>query len=426
MARRRPSFRTYVRRRWRAVGLLLVLFAGSLLVLLVTDRGHDPLWEARSGPVDQAAVSPDGSAVYSLVRTNGNITRLEAREGASGRLLWQSSLNATRALMRAADDGVAVANDFPFAFLTYYASDGSIRFQLALEGNPRAMAAEGGRLALALQAPGNPVLVYEAGKLVRTHRFGTFVDAIDLRSGILAAGTGDGEVGVWLPNGTRVLNLSFPFTVKSLHLSRDGTALALGGFSLTPGNLSGAVAFVDLAAGAPLRWTYPTALGVSYVAIDDAGVYAMAVEDTPPRYHVRVFDTATGTARWTHEVPGYVAADDAGATGGAALAPDGSLAVVGTLDGGMRAANVADGSPAWEFSGDGTTQVLFARDRPDLLVANGRLTPNGPLEGTVLFSTRVEPFLGRLPAMTATIAALTLGAGAVVVGGGYWLVRRST
>jgi hypothetical protein len=72
-------------------------------------------------------------------------------------------MHATRALLRAGEEGVAVATDFPLAFLTFYGRDGAPRYQMALEGNPHAMALEEDRLALALNAPGNPILVLEGG-----------------------------------------------------------------------------------------------------------------------------------------------------------------------------------------------------------------------------------------------------------------------
>lgn len=96
MSRRRPTLASYVRRRWRAIGAVVVLLLGSLLVLAVTDRGHDPLWVAQTDEVDHAAIAPDASAVYALTRTDGNITGLHAYRGE----MW------SRSKVRTLSDGV--------------------------------------------------------------------------------------------------------------------------------------------------------------------------------------------------------------------------------------------------------------------------------------------------------------------------------
>lgn len=424
MARRRPSFATYVARRWRVVGLLAVLLLGSLLVLAITDRGHEPLWTTRTGPIDSAAISPDGSTVYALIREGDNLTRLEARRGGSGSLLWESPMHATRALLAAGDDGVAVATDFPFAFLTAYGVDGSVRVQVPLEGNPRALAVEGGRLAIALQAPGNPVLVFEEGRVARTHLFPSFVKAIDLRSGRLAAGTGDGGVLLFHENGTAAYNASLPMGVRSLQLSRDGTALLVGGSSLTPGDLTGALAFVDLTRREPLLWVAPAPGSVGLVGMDDAGLWALSVEEAPPNHRLRMLEAATGTQRWSREVDGFVVRDDAGASGGAALSPDGRHVVVGTWRGDLQVLRVTDGRARWTFQAEGMTQASFAREAPEQVLANGRLAPGGAYATMFLFSTDHEPLWSRLPVLAILLVLAALAAAASIVGVGYWRVLR--
>lgn len=427
MSRRRPSFATYVARRWRVLGLVAVLLLGSLLVLGITDRGHEPLWSARTGPIDRAAVSPDGSAVYALIREGGNLTRLEARDGASGGLLWESALHAPRALLAAGSEGVAVATDFPLAFLTAYGVDGSVRYQVPLEGNPRALAVEGARLALALQAPGNPVLVFEGDRLARTHTFGSFVKAIDLRAGRLAAGTGEGEVALFHENGTAAYNASLPMSVRSLQMTRDGLSFLVGGSSLAAGDLSGVLAFVDTGRREPLLWTAPAPGSVGLVGLDDAGLWALSVEEAPPYHSLRVREAATGEPRWMLPVEGFVARDDSGSSGGAALSPDGRAIVVGTLRGDVQALRVQDGRARWSFLAEGTTQVAFARDAPGLVLANGRLVTGGPYASAFLFSVDAEPLASRLPVLAAVLAAVAVLAAASIVGVGYWrVVRRAS
>lgn len=425
MARRRPSFSTYAARRWRVVGLLAVLLAGSLLVLATIDRGHEPGWTARTGAVDSAAVSPDGATVYALLREGDLITRLEARRGESGALLWESPMDASRALLAADGQGVAVATDFPFAFLTVYAVNGSVRFQVPLEGNPRAMAMEEGRVAIALMAPGNPVLLFENGRLARSHGFTSFVKALDLRDGRLAVGAGDGELVLFERNGTLLHNSSLPMSVRSLRLNEDASVLLVGGAALLPGDLSGSYALIDVTLKPPLRWTRHAAVSVGLVGLDDAGVWAMVVEESPPNYRIRVLEAATGAERWTREMDGYVARDDPGRLGGAAISPDGRHVVAGTLRGDLLSLRVHDGRERWRFDGEGVNQVEFPRDAPGRALAAGRLVPAGPHATLLLFSMDTEPFAGRLPllALVLTLAAFLIAA--LVLGVGYHRARRS-
>lgn len=415
-----------MRRRWRALGLILVLLAGSLFVLVVTDRGHDPLWDARgSALIDQAVPAPDGKVVYSLVRENGAIARLEARSGASGVLLWDSPMNATRALLATGGASVAVATDFPRAFLTVYGDDGTIRMQVALEGNPRALVLDASRTVLALQAPRNPVSIYEDGKLARTLHFESFVNSLDLRAGRLAVGTGNGNVVVLARNAEALLNQSLPLSVHSLRLDRDGTTLLVGGSSLRPGDLSGAVAFLDLGNAKPLRWSHNTSVGVSLVDLDDAGILALAVEESLPKHTITMYDGGTGTLRWSQTADGIVPRDDAGAFGGAALSPDGAHVIVATLRGAVQAYAATSGKPEWTFGSEGSSVVSFARAAPDLFIADGRLSPNGPYDSLFLFSATQEPARGRLPELGALLVLASLVAASAVLGVGYWRLRRS-
>lgn len=425
MPRRRPSLRDYVRRRWRAVGLVLVLLAASLLLVAVTDRGHDPVWDARAPEVDQLVASPDGGNVYALVAEDGNLTRLEARSGEDGRLLWESPLRATRALLQAGPDGVAVATDFPSAFLTYFGEDGSVRYQIPVEGNPRAMAIEGGRLALAVQGNGYTVLVLDDGRVVDAHRFSTIVNALDMRAGRLAIGTDTGGVLVHDHDGALVSNLSFPFSVRTMRLSAEGRALVLGGFSLMPNDVSGAVAYVDLDEQAPLRWTRSMSARVGLVDMDAAGTRVLVVEESPPRYSVTLLEATEGTTRWSRTLQGHVGRDDAGAFGGAALAPDGRTAAFATLRGAIRLVDATDGEDRWTFGSKGSTLVTYPRERPDLLLANGRLVPNGENDVAFLFSTGEEPTYGRLPVLALTALATATVSLALFLGIGYWRLRRT-
>ncbi|MEA3201500.1 MAG: hypothetical protein QOE90_2928 [Thermoplasmata archaeon] len=426
MSRRRPSFATYARRRWRVLGLLLVLLAGSVLILAITDKGHDPAWEARGASMEQGAISPAGDAAYALVREGGNITRLEARRGDDGHLLWSSPLNATRAVMAAGDDGVAVATDFPLSFLTFYAKDGSVRDQIFLEGVPRALAVEGSRVALALQAPDNPVLVVSGGRVEAVHRFASFVNALDMRGGRVAAGTGAGEVRIEdALSGAVLYDGSFSLSIHSLRLAADGGSLVFGGASLEPGNLTGEVGFVDLLGDAPVRWTHATAAGTAFVDLDRSGVWALAVEDGPAGNVVRVYAAATGETRWSRDVQGGLAQGDANEGGGVSLSADGAFVAVGTLHGGISVYRTLDGARLWTYRDDDTTRVRFAEQQPDALLANGKRNAGDATVGLLDFSVAREPLPRQLPALAALLALGFAAAGALILGVGYWRLRRS-
>lgn len=426
MARRRPSFGTYARRRWRALGAVVVLLLGAVLVLAVTDRGHDPRWHAQTGEVDQLDVAPDGSVVYALVREGGNLSALQARAGDDGRLLWESPVTAPRARLRAAPDGVVLATDFPSPFLTRFGADGSLRFQVAFEGNPHALDVDGATTALALLAPGNPILLFEGERLVRRESSPGTVGAIDLENGRVAVGTSTGAVWIQALDGTRLFEASFPMDVRSLRLSTDGGLVALGGAAQEPGGDQGLVAIVDLSDGTPERWRATTASAIGLVEMDRAGVVVVAVEDRPLAANARAYEGATGATLWVREVGGNVFRDDAGAFGSLAVAPDARAVAYATLRGQIQLVRATDGEPRWSYGTRGAPILEFADGEPDVLVAAGRLSASRLYETTFSFSLMDEPPIAdaRLMAFVAVVAALALAAS--LLGFGYWRARRST
>lgn len=426
MSRRRPTLSAYVRRRWRAVGAVVVLLLGSLLVLAVTDRGHDPVWRVTSDAFDQLDVAPDGGVVYALIRDGDRISRLEARSGADGALLWQSRVNATRALLRATADGVVVATDFPLAFLTYYEDEGGIRAQHPLEGNPRALAVDGTRFALALQAPTNPVLLFDGGVLLRAHELPSFVNALDYHAGRVAVGTGSGHVVVFAPDASVAFNASYPISVRSVRLAADASALALGGYSLVPGDLTGLVAFIDLASSPPEQWSASTASGVGLIGLDEGGLTVLAVQESPPRARLSLFEGGTSRLVWQRDLEASVARDDAGAFGGVALSPDGRFVAASTLRGALVLLDAKTGATRWTFSGAGATTLTFAREDPALLVANERLLQSRPYESLVAYSATQEPFVDRAGVVAAALVVLAGVTLTLLIGVGYWRARRAS
>lgn len=407
------------------MGAVVVLLLGALLVLAITDRGHDPVWQAQSGEVDQLDIAPDASVVYLLVRDHGNLSALEARSGEDGRLLWESPIAAPRARLRAADDGVVLATDFPAPFLTRFGADGSVRFQLPFEGNPHALDVDGQHVALSLQAPDHPVLVLEGDRLVRVDPHLSLVGALDLESGRLATGSATGDVVLRAADGTVLYNTSLPMDVRSLRLSTDGGLMTLGGASLAPSGKQGLVVTIDVTSPTPERWRTPTDSAIGLVEMDRAGVLVVAVEDRPLAASAHAYEGATGLPLWGREVGGNVFRDDAGAYGSLAVSPDGAAVAFATLRGQIQVVAADDGEPLWSFGTKGATIVDFADGAPETFVAAGRLTGGRLYETTFLFSLRDEPTTSDATIIAAVTIAGGIALAVALVGVGYWRARRS-
>lgn len=424
MSRRRLTLAAYIRRRWRAIGAVVVLFLGALLVVAVTDRGHDPLWVAQVEEVDHAAIAPDASAVYVLTRTEGSITGLAAFRGEDGAPLWQGELNATRALLAAGPTGVAVATDFPAASLTFYNVGGTIRWRVPLEGNPVALRIDGERIALALNAPSNPVLLFDGDLLIRIYHLPSPVRALDLQTGLLATGGLSGEVIVTGLDHEEVLNATLPMSVRSLRLAHDGTGLVVGGVGLTPSDPRGHVAFLDIGAEPVVRWQAETPVGVGLVDTDAAGLFALAVEEAPPSSTLHVYDGATGATRWARLIEGSVSRDDSGSLGGAAISPDGEVVAVATLRGALHLFTTEEGDERWSYEARGALVVSFAEDEPRRMLVASRLLQNRPIDSLLLFSPTAEPLGQRAGLLAATLGASAVVALALLIGVGLWRARR--
>lgn len=426
MARRRLSLGVYVRRRWRALGAIAVLLLGALLVVGVTDRGHDPLWEARARELLAASLAPDGSAAYALLGANSTPTGIAAYDGADGRLRWTGDLDATRAILAAGSDGVVVAKDFPGALLTSYAADGAVRWQVPVEGNPVSLAVEGPRTALALNAPTNPVLLYDGPQLVATLRNPSPLRAMDMQAGIVAAGGIHGQVLVWDANGTPIANVTLPMSIRSLRLSDDGTTLLVGGARPEAVEGRGMLALLDTSGEPGVRWQTETfGPPVGLVDLDAHGLVALAVEDAPPTTTVHAYDAATGATRWTTRVEGSVSRDDAGSFGGAALTPRGHLAILATLRGEVAAYDTRDGSVVWTYRTAGSAAVHVADDAPDRVLVSARMLENRPVDTLLLFSADEEPVWQRAGLLAIALSLAAVAAFALVLGVGFWRARRT-
>lgn len=429
MSRRRPTLRVYLRRRWRTIGFLVVLFLGALLLLAITDRGHDPLWQLRAPIVEQVDVAPDGRVVYVLAREDaaGRISRLEAHAGAHGGKLWTTDLNETRALLAAGDDGVVLATDFPRAFVTYFGNDGRPRWAVPLEDTPRALAVERGRVAVGLQGASgeDQVLVLEEGRVVRSHAFEGLVTTLDMRAERLVVGTTFGELVLFGGDGEPLRSLRLDVDIQSLRLSADGTRLLLGGAERFGTGLSGVVAFIDYSREEPLQWTQRVEANVGLVDLDDAGERGIAVEESATRHRVHAYETVAARESWRKALTGIVSRDEAG-HGGAAISPDGDTVVVGTILGSVRAFDGATGALRWTYDSHGTTTVAFPDTQPPVFVTNARVVPSGPLESVLLFSPTAEPLKGTVAGLAAAAGLLIAAGGVLLLGIGYWRVRRQS
>lgn len=427
MSRRRPTLTGYLRRRWRIGGAILVLMLGALLVLAVTDRGHDPFWRADVDDIAQVAFAPDGSAAFALLLENGTVSRALALDAATGGSRWESSLpdDIRGAILAAGAQGAAVATDFPNAFLTVYGADGAPDWQVHLEGNPVALVVEGDNVALALNAPHNPVLVFERDYLLRTFHHAAPVRALDMEKGLIAVGSLAGEIVVRDLAGREVLNETLAMSPRGLRLAADGTALVVGGYGATPADPRGHVAFLDIGGEKPIRWQQDTPVGVGLVDIDDAGLVALAVEESPPSAVLHVYEGSTGATRWTRLLAGSVSRDDAGGFGGAALSPDAAYVAVGTLRGNVQLFGAGEGDEVWTYRAGGVSVLAFAEEEPSRLVVGGRLLANRPFDSIMLFDAGTEPALQRAALTAGGLVALAALAVALLVGVGAWRVRRT-
>lgn len=423
MSRRRLTLTAYVRRRWRVVGAIVVMLLGALLVLAVTDRGHDPAWQARASELDHAAFAPDGRAEYALLREGGNISRIAAY-GEDGALRWEGEVDAPRARLAAGPAGVAVATAFPLAFLTVYGTDGSIQWQVPLEGVPVAVIAEDDVLALALDAPSlhHPVLVFKGARLVHTFLHASPVSALDMAAGVVAVAGANGDVVARTLDAREVANVTLGFTPRSLRLAEDGTALVVGG-GLTAVDAPGHVAFIDVGADAGVRWQQDTPAGIGLVDLDAAGLRALAVEEAPPSAILHVYDGSTGATRWNRLLPGGVARDDAGVFGGAAISPDATRVAVGTVRGNVQLFDARSGEAEWTYRAGGVAVLDFADDEGQRLLVGGRLLANQPFDSLFLFSTTEEPAGQEAAILATTLVALAVASLALFLGVGFWRAR---
>jgi hypothetical protein len=429
MARRRGlNFRTYARRRWRTTGLVLLAMAGTLLYQAVTDKGHEPLWTRRDGDVAALAVSATGDTVYTAIKQAGTVRAVRAID-ADGRLRWFHEINSSGILIAAGRGWVAIATPFPGAQLTAWREqDGALLYREFLQGNPRSLAANGDHLALALQGPKNPLLVFTNLTPTATLNFRSFVIGLAVSpQGRVAAGTSGGDLLVW-EAGRERLNTSRPFRIQSVRLSDDGSKLLMGGFSIVEADLSGAAEFFDLddpVPGVP-KWSFPTTLGVGTVGLSRDGSRAIAVEERTPRNIVYFFDTRLTKPLGHFSAPGVTARAESSDTGGVALSPKGdAIAVSAITGGGVTLVRTApELKAAWTYVSEGGTLVAFASGNRERFVANAREAQDHPYDATLLFDVASEPLTKSFPRFALLVMLAEAAAGVVLLAAGYAWERR--
>lgn len=429
MARRRAlSFPRYARKRWRLLGLTVVAILGTVLVAALTDEGHEPLWRSAVGDIQTLAISPDGSTAFAATRERNRITRLHAFDVATGDALWGDDVFLSEPATVAAGDGwFAIATPVPGARIGVYgARNGTELLSDFLDAEPRATAADGDRLAVALRTGIVHVLddVRPSFSLVAPPG----VSAFDAQGGRLAVGTTDGALVVW--EGAReIVNVTRPFQIQSLRLSGDGTHLYAGGRAKGDATLAGVVELFDLTR-APVdepAWRVELASRASFVEMDVAGSLALAVEETAPRYTLRAWDVATGAPLWAREIDGAIKRDDSGRVGGVALSADGRfVAAAPDLGGAILLFDAATGAELWTFEAEGAGAIAFPqRAGGNRFVAAARLTPGTSHDTLVGFDSEREPLSSDFPRLTSILVALELALCGAALGIGYWWYRRS-
>jgi len=426
VSRRRTSLRAYLRRRWRAIGLVVVIALGALLVLALADRGHDPVWSASgSGSIGGLAVADHGEMVYSLVRDGNNVTRLEARTGSDGELLWASPVESPRARLATDGAGVVVATDLPRPFLTAFAPDGAVRYQRPLDGGLQALAADQGRVAVALQAAGEPVVIYENGTLVARYTFPALVEALALRSGHLAVATADDVVHLWRADDRLMLEERAPLGIRAMALSADGSSVVVGGIAPGSAGLLGAVAYYDATSLPARRWNATLSAAVSIIDVDRPATRVLAVTESRPTSEMVILRGVDGMREARYEIAGAVPHEQAGAERAAAISPDGQWLAARGIRAPVMVWRIGETDATWSFDDAGGTRIVFPKDRPSRFVTDGRFLATNEHDTLFYFALAGQPPVRHLGVLALSVALAVSVGGFGYVALGYWRLRRS-
>ena len=148
-----------------------------------------------------------------------------------------------------------------------------------------------------------------------------------------------------------------------------------------------------------------------------------AIEESPPRATVHVYEGSTGATLWTRLLPGTVTRDDAGVAGAASLSPDARRVAVGTQQGDVEVFDAANGERLWSYRAAGASLVAFAEDDPHRLGVAGRIVANRPYDSLMVFSVGAEPLGQRAAVVASGLVALAASSVALILGIGFWRAR---
>lgn len=405
----------YAGRRWRTSGLLVVLLLGTFLYGAVADRGHDPMWSDEGGDLVAVALAEDGGTAFGLrARGDGHELVAFARDGTA---LWNRSLGP-EPFMGTGRGWVAVAEvGEPSRLTVLRARDGVPLLDTAVGGVPRALAADGETVAVALRSPDDAVLVWTRLAYDRTVRLPTFVTALDVADDTVAVGAADGTIVVDRSR-TEVARFQAGMAVRSVRLDASGMLLVVGGFGPDPGDLSGGVAVYDLARERPLQLSRTeTVNGVGFVDVASDGSVVLALEETPGRSSLRL-TPPEGSPVVRFVAPGVVPRLGAMGLSGARLMPDGSGVAVATLAGDVQYVDSATGDVDWSWRAEGVLAVDVAGEAPGVFVASARLFSSHGYDRLVLFDAGQEPFGRDMALLVPALALGVVALGALVLGVG--------
>lgn len=425
----------YLRRRWRVVGFLIVVMAGTALFSFLLDRGHDPLWAAEVPGAEIVAVAPDGSRVYVLSKVNGTVRDVVALD-ADGAELWRRSVpgDAPHALLDATDGLVAVAtvarNATSQARLLTWAPNGTAGLAERLPFTARALAVEDRAIAVAVEdsALRFPVLTWRNLTRGPTLAWNESVQSLDLESGALAAGTSAGRILVVDPDGAEVLNASRGFRVDQVRLDAEARFLAVGGREFGGGG--GRVEFFRIRDAAPdvPRWQNLTRSEIRFLDLSrDGGRVLALASPAGADSEIHLFDSARGsTSPWkTLKAGGIVHPQGTSTAAGIRLSPDGRHVVFGTLTGPIVLYEYGpEPVRLWQHDALGTTSLAWPERTPGTFFGDASYSAPKGTDRVLRLDVDSEPFVDDLGRFVPTALALELVLGGALLGAGY--ARRPT
>lgn len=406
--------------RWRSIGLLLVLMAGTVLVVSLVERGHDPVSRVEPGDVDALHLPPSGEPLILLQPGPNGSYAATAVDPEDGSRLWHLPLPGQPTDWALSGDTLAISLPHPReAALLVHIPTGEVQEEVQPGGVVRRVAVSPTHLAVAVQTTGNPTVLYErTGPSLREggrflHR-GLVLD-MALDGDLLATGTRAGEVLLVDADGPTVrFNRSVPFLVQGLDLSSGGEHLLLGGRSFSDTGNGVLELHQVLGEDAPrVLWSVGNAATppVGLVELSRSGSRAVATLEVPGNYHVLAVEDGEVTGR---EGTGGLLTRGQLARG-IALSPDGRWVAGATLEGDVVLRSMPTLRTVWSWDASGATSVDFAEAAPELFAANARLAPGGGFGSVSVFDVDSESFLDDASRLLPALLLVEAVTGVLVV-----------